>query len=64
MCVGKKPFLFTVKELHEAELKTASVLFLNVQVIVSIEMGFSLEKSLSCCRENTFQNLSLILVFL
>lgn len=46
VCVGKKPFLFTVKELHEAELKTASVLFLNVQVIVSIEMGFILEKSL------------------
>lgn len=46
MRLGKKPFILRVKKLCEAELKTAFVLFLNVQVIVSIEMGFILEKSL------------------
>lgn len=46
MHLDKKLFILRVKQLHEAELKTAFVLFLNVQVIVSNEMGLISEKSL------------------
>lgn len=60
---GEKPFILRVKKLNDTELKTF-ILFLNVQTIVSKEMGLSKKRlCISCCHETPPRPLPLSNIF-